>query len=102
MHDRYFELELMIEGLAKNLGVPNANCYFRLSRKRRPSREEYRRKVAEFMLAYMQMLDMFRGLDSFDDLKEFVDGMLKHEVEQVIHGRNKDVEKRYDYYVMNE
>ncbi|MFN4336283.1 MAG: hypothetical protein ACK4FV_01700 [Candidatus Nitrosocaldus sp.] len=102
MHDRYFELELMIEGLAKNFGAPNANCYFRLSNKRRPSRDEYRRKVVEFMLAYMHILDMFRGLDGFDDLKAFVDKMLKKEVEQVMHGRNKDVEKRYDYYVMNE
>ncbi|MEM0029485.1 MAG: hypothetical protein QW572_02890 [Candidatus Nitrosocaldus sp.] len=102
MQDRYFELELMIEGLAKSIGVPNANCYFRLSRKRRPSRDEYRRKVTEFMLAYMHMLDMFRGLDGFDDLKTFVDDRLRHEVEQVLKGRNKDVEKRYDYYVMNE
>ncbi|MEM0442374.1 MAG: hypothetical protein QW450_04370 [Candidatus Nitrosocaldus sp.] len=102
MHDRYFELELMIEGLAKSIGVPNANCYFRLSKKSRPSREEYRRKVAEFMLAYTNMLEMFRGLDGFDDLKNFVDVMLKREIEQVIQGKNKDVEKRYNYYVMNE
>ncbi|MEM0364620.1 MAG: hypothetical protein QXS25_03540 [Candidatus Nitrosocaldus sp.] len=102
MHDRYFELELMIEGLAKSIGVPNANCYFRLSKKSRPSREEYRRKVAEFMIAYTNMLEMFRGLDGFDDLKNFVDVMLKREIEQVIQGKNKDVEKRYNYYVMNE
>ncbi|MCS6767496.1 MAG: hypothetical protein RMJ59_01160 [Candidatus Nitrosocaldus sp.] len=102
MNDRYFELELMIENLARNFGVPNANCYFRLSRARRPSRNEYRRKVAEFMLEYLRVLDAFKGLDGYDDLKRFVDERLRHEVERVLDGRNRDVEKRYDYYVMNE
>lgn len=102
MQDRYFELELMLEGLARNLGVPNANCYFRMSRVRRPSREEYRRKVTQFMLEYMHILEGFKHLDGYDDLKRFVDEKLRHEVEQVLNGKNKDVEKRYDYYVMNE
>jgi len=101
-NDRYFELELMIDSMAKNLGVPNANCYFRLSNIRKPSREEYRRKVVEFMLAYEHILSMFNGLEGYEDLKAFVHERLSNAVQQVLNGKNKDVEKRYEYYIMNE
>ncbi len=102
VNDRYFELDLMIDGIAKNLGVPNANCYLRLKGIKRPSRDEYRTKVVEFMLAYEQILAMFNCVEGYEDLKGFVHERLSSAVKQVLEGRNKDVEKRYEYYIMNE
>jgi hypothetical protein len=102
LQDRYFELDIMIDNLAKSIGVPNANCYFRLSNIRRPSREEYRRKVVEFMLAYMSILESFRSLQGYDELRRFVERRLNEVTEHILNGKNKDVEKRYEYYIMNE
>lgn len=102
VNDKYFELDLMIDGIAKNLGVPNANCHLRLKGIKRPSRDEYRRKVVEFMLAYEHILAMFNGVEGYEDLKGFVHERLSSAVKQVLEGRNKDVEKRYEYYIMNE
>ncbi len=92
----------MIDGITKNLGVPNTNCYLRLKGIKRPSRNEYRRRVVEFMLAYEHILTMFNGVEGYEDLKGFVHERLSIAVKQVLEGRNKDVEKRYEYYIMNE
>ena len=102
LHDKYFELDIMIDNLAKSIGVPNANCYFRMGNIRRPSREEYRRKVVEFMLAYMSILDSFKSLQGYDELRMFVERRLNEVTEHILSGKNKDVEKRYEYYIMNE
>ena len=101
MSDLYFELSLLLENLAKNYGVPNANYYFRVNKKK-PSKDEYRRKVVEFMQHYEHTLDSFTNTPNYGDLKNFVSTNLEKMVEQVLKGEDKEVEKRYTYYMMNE
>ncbi|GIU70667.1 MAG: hypothetical protein KatS3mg003_0146 [Candidatus Nitrosocaldaceae archaeon] len=101
MPDLYFEIDLMLENLAKNYGVPNANYYFRIH-KIKPSKEEYRKKVVEYMLHYNNTLESFSNMPNYDKFKEHVKNLLEEEIDKVLKGNNKDVEKRYSYYIMNE
>lgn len=101
MVELYFELSLMLEDLAKNYGAPNANYYFRINRKK-PGREEYRKKVVEFMRHYEHTLESFADTPNYDAFRNFVMANMEKMIEQVIKGENKEVEKRYDYYIMNE
>ena len=101
MQDLYFEISLMLENLAKNYGVPNANYYFRVNKKK-PSEDEYRNKVVEFMRHYEHTLSSFAGTPNYEALKNFVSTNLETMVEQVLAGKNSEVEKRYSFYMMNE
>jgi len=101
MSDLYFEISLVLENFAKNYGVPHANYYFRVN-KHKPSKEEYRRKVAEYMRHYDHTSLSFAGTPNYEELKNFVSVNMEKMVEQVLQGKNNDVEKRYTYYMMNE
>lgn len=101
MADLYFELTILLEDLAKNYGTPNANYYFRVN-KIKPSREEYRKKVVEFMKHYEYTLGKLADTPNYDVLKSFVSNMLEKMINEVLSGNNKEVEKRYKYYLMNE
>ncbi len=91
----------MLENLAKNYGVPNANYYFRIH-KIKPNKEEYRKKVVEYMMHYKYTLESFKGMPNYDKFNEYVIEHLEREADKVLQGHNKEVEKRYSYYVMNE
>ncbi len=101
MPDLYFEINLLLENLARSYGTPNANYYFRIHRIK-PSREEYREKVVEYMMHYKHTLSSFKDTPNYDKLEEYVNESLSNEVKKVLEGKNKDVEKRYSYYIMNE
>jgi len=101
MSELYFEISLLLENLAKNFGVPNANYYFRVNKKK-PSKDEYRKKVVEFMRHYEHTLGSFSSTPNYEALKNFVSTNLEKMVEEVLEGKNSEVEKRYIYYMMNE
>ncbi len=100
MPDLYFEITLMLESLAKNYGAPNANYYFRINGMK-PSREEYRQKVVEFMRHYERTLESFAGTPSYDALRSFVMDSMERVIGLVVRGEDKEVEKRYSYYMMD-
>lgn len=102
MPDLYFEIGLMLEGLAKNYGTPHANYYFRIH-KIKPSKEEYRKKVVEYMMMYHKHIsESFKDTPNYDRFEVYLKENLSKEVEKVLEGKNKDVEKRHSYYIMNE
>ncbi len=101
MPDLYFEIDLLLENLAKSYGTPNANYYFRIH-KIKPSKEEYRKKVVEYMMYYKHTLASFKDTPNYDKFEKHVNKSLEEEAKKVLGGENKDVEKRYSYYIMNE
>lgn len=101
MPDLYFEIGLLLENLAKNYGTPNANYYFRIH-KIKPSKDEYRKKVVEYMMHYKYTLESFKDTPNYNKFERYVDEHLSDESKKVLEGKNKDVEKRYSYYIMNE
>lgn len=44
-----FEMDRVIEDMAKSYAAPCATTWFKVTNNRKPTKEEYRKKVVEFM-----------------------------------------------------
>lgn len=97
----FFEMERVIEELAKAYPAQCATTWFKITRNHKPSEEEYRNKVAEYMKIFEYLLATYPPGPDTDRLKELVRKILAKEIEKVLKGDNKDVEKRHRHYVIN-
>jgi hypothetical protein len=95
----YFEIDRLIEDLAKLYSTACATSWFKIIGNKHPTREEFRTKVVEFMKHFEHTLDSFPQTPSADQFKERARKSLDNEIAQVLAGENKEVEKRYKYYV---
>ena len=59
MKQDYFEIDRVIEDLAKSYAAPCATSWFKVNNIKRPSQEDYRKKVVEFMKHFEQTLSIF-------------------------------------------
>jgi hypothetical protein len=97
----YFEMEHVIEELAKAYPAQCATTWFKITKNHKPSEEEYRNKVVEYMRQFEYLLATYpHGLET-DKLKDLVKKSLAREIEKVLKGDNKDVERRHKHYVVN-
>ena len=96
----FFEIDRVMEELSHTFGAPCATTWFKVSRIKNPTVEEYRNKVVSFMNLFDSAF--FLGFPSdytSADLRIHVRDILRSQIESVISGANKEVEKRYKYYV---
>jgi hypothetical protein len=98
MHD-YFEIDRLIEDLAKIYSTACATTCFKLSKTKLPTKKEFRTKVVEFMEHFEYTLSTFPQGPETDQFRDYARGILKKEIEKVLQGENKEVERRYKYYV---
>lgn len=97
----FFEMERVIEELAKAYPAQCATTWFKITKNHKPSEEEYRNKVAEYMKIFEYLLATYPPGPDTDRLKEFVKKILAKEIEKVLKGDNQDVERRHKHYVIN-
>lgn len=95
----YFEMERVIEELAKAYPAQCATTWFKITKKSKPSSEEYRDKVVEYMKQFEYLLATYPHCPETDKLKDTVKRLLAREIERVLKGDNKDVERRHKHYV---
>lgn len=95
----YFEIDRLIEDLAKLYCTACATSWFKIGGNERPSREEFRQKVVEFMKHFEYTLASFPQTAAADQFREQTRKSLEKEIAKVLAGENRDVEKRYKYYV---
>ena len=95
----YFEIDRLIEDLAKVYSTACATTWFKITKKKQPTKEEFRTKVVEFMKHFEYTLSTYpHGLET-EQFKDYARGILQKEIENVLKGNNKEVERRYKYYV---
>ncbi len=99
MNADYFEIDRLIEDLAKLYCTACATSWFKITDNKRPSQEEFRGKVVEFMKHFEYTLASFPQTPAADQFREQAMKSLERETAKVLAGENKDVEKRYKYYV---
>jgi hypothetical protein len=99
MNADYFEIDRLIEDLAKLYSTACATSWFKISGDKRPSQEEFRDKVVEFMKHFEYTLASFPQTPAANQFREQARKSLEREIAKVLAGENKDVEKRYKYYV---
>lgn len=97
--DEKFEMMRAMDLLPQVAGASFATTWFRLGGQRRPTREEYRAKTAEYFANACRSLENFPDTDEFVPIKEYIHGRLKREIDWIMAGRNREVEKRYDRYI---
>lgn len=94
----YFEIERLIEDLAKIYSTACATSWFKLTQNKHPTKEEFRNKVVEFMRHFEYTLQAFPQSPEADDFRKYAKDILESEIRGVLSGKNNEVEKRHKYY----
>ena len=94
----YFEMERLVEDLAKIYATACATSWFKLTHNKKPTREEFRSKVVEFMKHLDFTLQAFPQSPEADNFRNYARGLLENEIQGILLGKNNEVEKRYRYY----
>ena len=95
----YFEMDRLVEDLAKLYSTACATSWFKITGNKRPTQEEFRNKVAEFMKHFEYTLASYPQTPAADQFRDYARKSLANEIANVVAGENKEVEKRYKYYV---
>ena len=95
----FFEIDRVVEDLAKCYAAPCATTWFKIMNNKRPSIQEYRAKVIEFMKEFENILSSrLPEREETENCLERVTKLLDGQIILVSNGKNKDVEKRFEYY----
>jgi hypothetical protein len=94
----YFEVDRLVEDLAKIYSTACATSWFKISGNKKPTKEEFRAKVVEFMGHFEYTLSKFPDTPEARNFRDYATKRLHEEISRVSSGDNKEVEKRYKYY----
>lgn len=94
----YFEVDRVVEDIAKIFASQLAVSLYKVNNKKSPSKEEFRDLVIEFMKHFEYSLDSFPDTEEGLKFKQYCKNLLIKEIEMVKNGENKEVEKRFRYY----
>src|SRR5262245_23826967 len=95
----YFEIDRLIEDLAKLYSCSCAASWFKVENRRNPTKDEFRDKVIEFMNHFEYSLSVFPDSPEGEKFKKRSREQLQRQATLVLKGDNRDVEKRYNYFV---
>jgi hypothetical protein len=88
----FFEIERVIEDLAKAYPAQCTTTWFKIIRNHRPTAD---------MKQFKYLLETYPQNPETDKLKEIVNKALDDEIEKVLQGNNIGVERRYKHYIDN-
>ena len=95
----YFEMDRVIEDLARSLAAPCATTWFKISGVKDPTIGIYRNKVVEFMNTFRTIIfEYYPDIKQSDTLRDCALRGLEKAIREVNSGNNKEVERRYVYY----
>ena len=95
----FFEIERLVEDLAKIYSTACATSWYKVNNITNPTIAEFRNKVVEFMKHFEYSLSSFPQNSESEKFKKYAYSLLNKEIERVQNGENKEVEKRYKYFV---
>ena len=76
----FFEIECVIEDLAKAYPAQCTTTWFKIIRNHRPTVEQYRNKVIEYMKQFKYLLETYPQNPETDKLKEIVNKALDDQI----------------------
>jgi hypothetical protein len=95
----YFEIDRLIEDLAKIYSTACATTWFKIMKQRQPSKDEFRSKVVDFMKHFEYTLSSYPESPEANQLRDHARKILDVEIARILSGNNKEVERRFKYYV---
>src|ERR687891_1705565 len=84
----YFEIERLVEDLAKIYATACATSWFKLTQNKRPTKEEFRNKVVEFMRHFDYSLQAFPQSPEAENFRNYAKGLLEREIKGILSGKN--------------
>lgn len=93
----FFEIERLMEDLAKLYSTACAASWYKILNSGYPSIQEFREKVVEFMRHFEYTLSFYPNTEKGNNFKIYTKKLLEEEIDSVLKGNNKEVEKRYKY-----
>jgi hypothetical protein len=94
----FFEIDRLIEDLAKLYSTQLAVSWFKVNKNKKPAKEEFRKLVVDFMKDFENTLSKFSDTEEGINFKNYSKSQLEKQIQLVMDGKNKEVEKRYKYY----
>jgi hypothetical protein len=94
----FFEIDRLIEDLAKLYSTQLTVSWFKVIKNKKPTKEEFRELVVSFMNDFENTLSKFPDTDEGSKFKNYAKSQLEKQIQIVMDGKNKEVEKRYKYY----
>jgi|SRR5919112_3898739 hypothetical protein len=94
----FFEIDRLTEDLAKIYSSQLAVSWFKVNHYKKPTKDEFRKKVVNFMEDFENTLSKFPDSEDGAKFKDYSRSQLQKQIQIVLDGENKDVEKRYRYY----
>ena len=98
-NDKRFEIERAFDLLPHVAGASWAVIWFRLNGIKKPTREEYRKKVLEYFELLEPLFEIYPKDENFKEMMDYINWRKNEEKERISKGTNKEIEKRYDRYV---
>jgi len=94
----FFEIDRLTEDLAKIYSSQLAVSWFKVNNQKTPTKDEFRKMVITFMKDFENTLSKFPDTDVGVKFKNYSINQLQQQIQIVLDGKNKEVEKRYKYY----
>ncbi len=94
----FFEIDRLTEDLAKIYSSQLAVSWFKVNNHKTPTKEEFREMVVTFMKDFENTLSRFPDTEEGTKFKSHSMNQLQLQIQIVLNGKNKEVEKRYKYY----
>ncbi|EGG43008.1 hypothetical protein [Candidatus Nitrosarchaeum limnium] len=98
-NDQRFEIERAFDLLPHIVGSSWAVIWFRLNKIQKPTREEYRKKVLEYLKMMEPVFESYKTDENFSEIVKYINIRKQEEYEKISSGLNKEVEKRYERYI---
>ena len=98
-NDERFEIERAFDLLPHVVGCSWASIWFRMNGIKRPTKEEFREKTVEYFNKIDPIMNSFPKEEKFQEIQKYIDVRKNEEIQKIIDGLNKEVEKRYNRYI---
>jgi len=97
--DDRFEIERTLDVIPHIIGAAWATTWYRLNKIKKPTKEDYRNKVVEYLKFVENLMDSFPKSDEFQEMTSFAKKRYNEEIEKILAGKNLEVEKRFERYL---
>ena len=97
--DQSFEITRAYDLLPHVVGASWASIWFRMNRRSRPTKEEFREKVAEYFKMLAPLTKAFPEEENFKEINAYVKEKHEDEIRRILTGNNSEIELRYKRYV---
>ena len=97
--EQKFEIERAFDLLPHVVGGSWATIWFRLNKKKDPTKEEFREKVIEYFKMLEQLSLSFPENDTFKEMNSYLKRRYDEEIKMIKEGKNKEIEKRFQRYM---